>query len=100
MRYAVAYKRFEDDPMVFFEGNAICMFCQDKGTVEMLKKHYLVYISEKESADETYQALENAISKKIGERAKLKFTHGEPTVWKLCDCPKGYHDMFIRCRPY
>ena len=83
MRYAVAYKRFEDDPMVFHKGNAICLFGQDEGTVEMLKQHYIAYIPEKKTAWDTYRALEKAIGKVVGKEVELVFTNYEPTVWKV-----------------
>ena len=100
MRYAVAYKRFEDDPMVFFEGNPICMFCQGIEEVEKLKQYYLTYIPEKETTEATYSALEKAIEKVIGKKVRLHFTHAQPTVWKECKCPSKYHDMFVECRSY
>lgn len=37
-RYAVAYKRFENDNSVFWKGNAICIFGQDSYTVERFKE--------------------------------------------------------------
>ena len=92
--------------MVFFNGNAICMFSQDKGTVEKLKQHYLVYIEEKKTPSATYTALEKAIEKVLQiesgkpQKVRLSFTQGQPTVWKVCKCPIGYHELFEECRGY
>lgn len=83
MRYAVAYNRYPDDEGVFFNGNAICMFQQDEGTVEMLKQYYLVYIPITEkNHDNIYEELEKAISKEVGEPCELVFTHARPTIWR------------------
>lgn len=81
-RYAVAYKRYPEDPMVFFNGNAICIFQQDEGTVELLKKYFLVCIPVKKDAEATYTALEKAISKEVGYPCELVFGRGEPTIWR------------------
>ena len=75
-----ARKHFAD--VGFYNGNAICMFQQDEGTVEILRQHYLVYIPVKKDAGATYRALEKAISKEVGQRCELVFTNGQPTVWK------------------
>ena len=82
-RYAVAYKRFPDDDSVFYEDNAICLFQQDEGTVEMLKQYYLVWIPVKKDPEATYIALEKAISKEVGRPCELVFTNYQPTVWRV-----------------
>jgi len=82
-RYAVAYKRFPDDPSVFYNGNAVCLFQQDEGTVEHFREYLLVVIPVKKDAWDTYRALERAISKKIGEPCELVFTDYQPTIWRV-----------------
>lgn len=82
-RYAVAYKRFPDDDSVFYNGNAICLFQQDEGTVEHFREHYLVVIPVKKDAWETYRALERAISKVVGKSCELVMTNNAPTVWRV-----------------
>ena len=82
-RYAVAYKRFEDDASVFWNGNAICLFGQDEYCVERFKEHYIAYIPEKKDAYSTYRALEKAISKIVGKDIEIIFTNYEPTIWRI-----------------
>ena len=82
-RYAVAYKRFENDDSVSFKGNAVCLFGQDEYCVERFKEHYIAYIPEKKDAFSTYRALEKAISTVVGKDVEIVFTNYEPTVWRI-----------------
>jgi len=82
-RYAVAYKRFEDDDAVFWKGNAICLFGQGEYEKSIFMPHYIACIPEKKDEWTTYRALEKEISKVVGKEVEIVFTNHEPTVWRI-----------------
>ncbi len=91
-RYAVAYIN-DGDPETTYLGNPICLFGQEKFSVDRVKEYLYAFIPEKKTPYETYDALEKEISKNngSGQKTKLIFTQGQPTVWirccRLCDAP-------------
>jgi hypothetical protein len=79
-RYAVAYINDGDK-----QTNCICLFGQTKFEVNLLKQYLISYIAEKETAEDTYNALANNIGHKIGKDVELVFNNGEPTIWRVVE---------------